>query len=197
LDLGKHFYADSAALGAGTSACIAWCRQVYNQELMTAGGPSVLRCLRGQAKEETHPAMSGSADDTRPENPTVEQSAGNQQASKPGSMPDPDPGYEKTQIVTPGEGYYETMLDPSAPKHAGSDQIQHVDTMEFEEPDSTSIFTLEFPEIQPNTEAVFSKCFARLNDFMPALIYFQGEQKAGDRLIVQSYNDYHIPGEEE
>ncbi len=158
----------------------------------------MLRCLRGQAKEEIHQAMSGSADDTRPDNPTVEPSAENQQATEPDSpQPDADPGYEKTQVVTPGEGYYETMLDPSAPKHAGPEQVQHVDTMEFEEPDSASIFTLEFPEIQPNTEAVFSKCFARLNDFMPALIYFQGEHKAGDRLIVQSYNDYHIPGEEE
>ena len=118
-------------------------------------------------------------------------------ASAGSAPPDPDPGYEKTQVVSPGEGYYETILDPSAAKHVGAEPQQHIDTMEFEEPDATGIFSLEFPEIKPNTNAVFSKCFSRLNDFMPALMYFQGEHKAGDRLIIQSYNDYHIPGEEE
>jgi len=115
------------------------------------------------------------------------------------TLPDiPDDGYEQTQAVLPGDGYDATMVDPSAIKYEGAEnKTQHVDTMEFEEPDVGSIFTLEFPEIKPNTEDVFKKCFGRLNDFMPALLYFQGDHKAGDRLIAASYNDYHILGEEE
>jgi len=115
------------------------------------------------------------------------------------TLPDvPADEYDKTQAVLPGEGYDATMVDPESALHEGTEtQTQHVDTMEFEEPDFDSVFTLDFPEIKPNTEEVFKKCFGRLNDFMPALAYFQGDHKAGDRLITQSYNDYHISGEEE
>jgi hypothetical protein len=108
-------------------------------------------------------------------------------------------GYDRTQAVLPGDGYDATLVDAQSDLHQATteDATQHVDTMEFDEPDVDGIFTLDFPEIKPNTEEVFKRCFGRLKNFMPAIMYFQGDHKAGDRLITQSYNDYHIPGEEE
>ena len=107
--------------------------------------------------------------------------------------------YDKTQTVMPGDDDHEaTMVDPLARQNEATEHVtQHVDTMEFEEPGFDSIFELNFPEIKPNTEEVFKLCFGRLNDFIPAIMYFQGDHKAGDRLVTQAYNDYHIPAEEE
>jgi|GEM_PF-4389415 len=142
----------------------------------------------------------GSKNDDLPDEATIAGvPSADSELNEASTLPDvPEDGFEKTQAVLPGDGYDATMVDPSAIKHEGAeDKTQHVDTMVFEEPDVDSIFTLEFPEIKPNTEEVFKKCFGRLNNFVPALMYFQGDHKAGDRLVTMSYNDYHILGEEE